>query len=198
MEMTALFQAETFNWYAWVVLPILIFIARVFDVTLGTLRIIFTSRGRRNLAPLLGFFEVLIWIMVIGQLVRNIESLTAYIGYAAGFAAGNYAGMWLENRLALGTFILRIIVSEGGDALAEAIHKAGFGVTCVDAKGAAGQVKLIYTIVKRRHVKAVLDIIHQAAPKAFVSIEDVHSTEKGVFPTSAAAQQLGLFGRKSK
>ncbi len=79
---------ETFDWYAWVILPFLVFFARIADVTLGTLRIIFTSRGRRNLAPLLGFVEVFIWIVVVRQIVKNAHSLTAYIGYAAGFAAG--------------------------------------------------------------------------------------------------------------
>ena len=77
--------------YAWIILPIIIFLARVVDVTLGTIRIIFTSRGKRNLAPLLGFVEVLIWIVVIGQLVKNLDSATSYLGYAAGFAVGNFA-----------------------------------------------------------------------------------------------------------
>ena len=91
-------SANGFNWYAWVVLPLIIFIARIFDVTLGTIRIIFVARGKRNLAPVLGFFEVLIWIVVISQLVQNLESFTAYIGYAAGFAAGiTWACGWRIN-----------------------------------------------------------------------------------------------------
>jgi uncharacterized protein YebE (UPF0316 family) len=121
-----------FNWYAWVILPLIIFIARIFDVTLGTLRIIFVSRGKRNLAPILGFFEVFIWIVVISQLVQNLESFTAYIGYAAGFAAGNYVGMWLEDKLALGTYILRMITSEDITELVSRLREAGYGVTRVE------------------------------------------------------------------
>jgi len=186
------------DWYAWVILPVLIFVARVCDVTLGTLRIIFISRGKRSIAPLLGFFEVLIWIVVIGQLVQHIQSVTAYIGYAAGFAAGNFVGLWLEDRMALGTLVLRVIVPQDGETLAQRLHEAGFGVTSVDGRGATEAVKLIYTVVKRRHAHQVMAIIHDTTPNAFVSVEDVRATEKGVFPLSAMRKGDTFFGRKSK
>ncbi|MEL7591044.1 MAG: DUF2179 domain-containing protein [Anaerolineaceae bacterium] len=188
----------SFNWYAWVILPLIIFVARIFDVTLGTLRIIFVSRGKRNLAPILGFFEVLIWIVVISQLVQNLESFTAYIAYAAGFAAGNYVGMWLEDKLALGTYILRMITSEDITELVSRLRDAGYGVTRVEGEGAKGKVSLIYTVVKRRNVEQVLTIIHLLKPNAFVSMEEIRSTEKGVFPMVAATHGSGLFTRKSK
>ena len=191
-------EAAGFNWYAWVVLPLIIFVARIFDVTLGTLRIIFVARGKRNLAPILGFFEVLIWIVVISQLVQNLESATAYIGYAAGFAAGNYFGMWLEDKLALGTYILRLITAEESGELVQRLRAAGFGVTTVAGEGKTGMVHLIYTFVKRRDVEAVLSIIHELKPNAFVSMEEVRSTEKGIFPSGMAAQARGSLLRKSK
>jgi uncharacterized protein YebE (UPF0316 family) len=118
----------SFDWYAWVILPALIFVARVCDVTLGTLRIIFLSRGRRKLAPLLGFFEVLIWIVVIGQLVQHLHSVTAYLCYAGGFAAGNFVGMWLEERLALGTFLLRVIIPEDGETRQRRFMRPALGL----------------------------------------------------------------------
>ena len=188
----------SFNWYAWVVLPLIIFVARIFDVTLGTLRIIFVARGKRNLAPILGFFEVLIWIVVISQLVQNLESATAYIGYAAGFAAGNYFGMWLEDKLALGTYILRLITTEEPVELVQRLRDAGFGVTTVEGEGKTGAVHLIYTFVKRRDVEQVLTVIHEVKPNAFVSMEEVRSTEKGIFPSGLAAQARGSLWRKSK
>jgi len=189
---------SAFNWYAWVIVPIIIFFARVFDVTLGTIRIIFVSRGRRRLAPLLGFFEVLIWIVVIGQLVQHLHSVTAYIGYASGFAAGNYFGMWLEERLAIGTYILRVIVPENSDHLAKLIHDAGYGVTQVEAMGSYGPVMLIYTVVKRKHISQAMSIIHQSAPNAFITVEEVRSSEKGFFPQSNSWHDIGSFSRKSK
>lgn len=187
-----------FDWYAWVILPLLIFAARIFDVTLGTLRIIFVSRGKRNLAPVLGFFEVLIWIVVISQLVQNLESFVAYIAYAAGFAAGNYVGMWLEDKLALGTYILRLITSEEISDLVVRLRDAGYGVTRVEGEGSKGRVHLVYTVVKRRDVEQVLAIIHEVKPNAFVSMEEIRSTEKGVFPTGMVAQTRGSLWRKSK
>lgn len=182
--------------YAWVILPIIIFFARICDVTLGTIRIIFVSRGRRNIAPFLGFFEVLIWIVVIGQLVQNLHSVTSYLGYAAGFAAGNFAGMYIEDHLAIGTLIVRAILPSGGEELMQKLHAAGYGVTCVNGEGASGPVKMVYTVVKRRHLKDVVAIIHAYHPKTFLSIEDVRSTEEGIFPPALA--EPVIFGRKFK
>jgi len=172
------------EWNTWVILPIVIFLARVIDVTLGTLRIIFTARGKRRLAPLLGFIEVFIWVAVISQMVRGVNHVVGYLGYAAGFAAGNFVGMWIEDRLALGTVVLRIILAQNGATLAQNLHDAGYGVTQVEGQGANGPVKLVYTIVRRKDLPVVLAIIHQVAPKVFISIEEVRSTEEGVFPVT--------------
>lgn len=182
--------------YAWVILPIIIFFARICDVTLGTIRIIFVSRGKRNIAPFLGFFEVLIWIVVIGQLVQNLHSITSYLGYAAGFAAGNFVGMYIEDHLAIGTLIVRAILPSGGEELMQRLHAAGYGVTCVNGEGASGPVKMVYTVVKRRNLKEVVGIIHACHPKTFVSIEDVRSTEEGIFPPTLS--EPVLLDRKNK
>jgi uncharacterized protein YebE (UPF0316 family) len=173
---------EIFDWYAWVILPFLVFFARIADVTLGTLRIIFTSRGKRDIAPLLGFVETFIWIVVVGQIVKNVHSITAYAGYAAGFATGTYVGMKIEEHLALGTLVLRIILAQGGDELATGLRQAGFGVTLVNGEGASGGVKLLYTIIKRKDLSNATQIIHQTHPKAFFSVEEVRSAESGIFP----------------
>ena len=184
------------QFYAWVILPIIIFLARVCDVTLGTIRIIFTSRGKRNLAPLLGFVEVLIWIVVIGQLVQNLGSITSYLGYAAGFAVGNFVGMYIEDHLARGTLIVRAIVPGGGEELMKTLRTAGYGVTGVNGEGANGPVKLVYTIVKRRNLKDVVNLIHATHPKAFLSVEDVRSTAEGIFPP--VMNDTNFLGRKLK
>jgi uncharacterized protein YebE (UPF0316 family) len=106
------FMAAEFDWFAWVLLPFLVFSARVVDVTLGTLRIIFTSRGKKYLAPLLGFVEVFIWITVIAQITKGAHNIVAYLAYAGGFAVGNYIGMYIEDKLALGMLVVRVIVPE--------------------------------------------------------------------------------------
>jgi uncharacterized protein YebE (UPF0316 family) len=184
--------------YVWVVLPILVFFARVTDVSLGTLRIIFISRGKRNLAPLLGFIEVFIWITIVSQIVSHAHNILAYLAYAAGFATGAYVGMYIESRLAMGTQVILAIVQENVTTLIANLHSAGYGVTCVDGVGANGPVKLIYALVPRRNLENVLSIIHQTHPRAFLSIQDVQSTQEGIFPPPSPAESNLFFLRKFK
>lgn len=190
-----------FAFYTWIGLPALIFAARVLDVSLGTLRIIFTARGRRYLAPLLGFLEVFIWIVIVSQITRGAQNLVAYLAYAAGFAAGNYVGIWIENRLAIGTLILRAILSdEGAQAtnLAATLHNAGYGVTRVSGEGANGPVQLIYTVVRRKDLAKVIDLIHQIHPRTFITVEEARSVEEGVFPPPKQKRLTVVAQRKGK
>jgi uncharacterized protein YebE (UPF0316 family) len=173
-----------FDWYAWLGLPLLIFFARVIDVTLGTMRIIFTSRGLRNLAPFLGFVETFIWIVAVSSLVKHAQNFAAFIGYAGGFATGTFVGMLLENRLAMGTVTVRAIVRRDTTELVKALVDAGFGITCVDGKGSGGDVKVIYSTLKRQDLPAVTGIYHRTLPGAFLSVEEVRATEQGVFPAT--------------
>jgi len=184
--------------YVWVVLPITVFLARVTDVSLGTLRIIFISRGKRNLAPLLGFVEVFIWITIVSQIVSHAHNLLAYLAYAAGFASGAFIGMYIEGRLAIGTQVILAIVQDNAQALINHLRGAGYGFTCVDGMGANGPVKLVYTIVQRRKLEDVLSIIHQTHPTAFLSIQDVRSTQQGIFPVPISTSSLSFFSLKNK
>lgn len=104
---------EGFDWYGNVILPPVVFASRVGDVRLGTMRIILTARGRRNLAPLLGFLEVLIWIVVVSRLITHARTPFAFLGYAAGFALGNFAGIYIEEWFAIGYVTVRVILPKG-------------------------------------------------------------------------------------
>ena len=187
-------QLIEFDWYVWVGLPLLIFAARVFDVTLGTLRIIFTSRGLRNLAPVLGFIETFVWIVAVSSLVKHAQNVAAYFGYAGGFAIGTLVGMFLENKLAIGTVTVRAIIRRDPKELISALLEAGFGITSVDGRGTTGTVKIIYTTLKRQDLPVVVDIFHRTLPGAFLSVEEVRSTEQGVFPREKNyfARKLGI------
>lgn len=189
---------EGFDWFTWVILPLIVFATRVLDVTLGTMRIIFLSRGRRILAPLLGFVEVFIWITVVSQIVGGAHNLVAYLAYAAGFAVGNYVGMVLEDKLAIGTLVIRIILPQRAEALVTSLREAGYGVTFVDGHGATGPVFLIYTVVMRRELEQVVRIIESAAPKSFFTVEELRSVQQGIFPARATQHPAARFGRKSK
>jgi uncharacterized protein YebE (UPF0316 family) len=168
--------------FIWVVMPIFIFFARVLDVTIGTLRIIYLSRGKRYIAPLLGFFEVFIWIVAVSSLVQNMSNLAGFLAYAAGFAAGNYIGLLIENKLAIGTLSVRIITVKEAELMVKTLHECGYGVTAIDAKGSTGKVKVIYTIIKRKDLQHVIDIIKNLNPKAFFSVEEIRSASEGIFP----------------
>jgi uncharacterized protein YebE (UPF0316 family) len=191
---TLIGQLSEFNWYVWVGLPILIFLARVCDVTLGTMRIIFTSRGMRNLAPVLGFVETFIWIIAVSSLVKHAQNFAAYFGYAGGFATGTFVGMMIENKLAVGTLTIRAIIRRNPQELIKTMTNAGFGITIVDGHGANDEVKLVYSTVKRADLPVVIEIFHRTLPGAFLAVEEVRSTEQGVFPRdkNQFARTLGL------
>jgi uncharacterized protein YebE (UPF0316 family) len=153
------------------VLPLTVFLAEMCVVTLGTIRIVFVSRGRRLLAPVLGFLEVVMWLFAIGQTMQNLSNPSCYIAFAAGFTAGNFLGLQVEKRLALGTVVLRIITSKDPSDLLEQFHRAGYGVTIVEGQGVTGPVKVVLTVVPRRELPALTSIMQAVDPKMFYSID---------------------------
>jgi len=165
-----------------VLLPLLIFVARVCDVTLGTIRIIFVSRGQKILAPLVGFVEILIWLTAIGKIMQNLGNLYCYLAYAAGFAAGNFVGICIEEKLAMGVFLIRIITKKEAADLIAGLNSEGYGATSIAAQGSTGRVAIVYSVIKRGDLEQVLQIIKHFNPKAFYSIEDVRFVSRGVFP----------------
>ncbi|HUS72913.1 MAG TPA: DUF2179 domain-containing protein [Sedimentisphaerales bacterium] len=173
------FQSEAFTF---ILLPVLIFFARICDVTLGTIRIIFVSRGLKYLAPVIGFVEILIWLVAIGKIMQNLGSVVCYVAYAGGFAAGNYMGILIEEKLAVGTFIIRIITKKDASELISALNADGYGATSIPGQGNEGRVHIIYTVIRRVDLKYVIDIIRRFNPKAFYSIEDVRFVREGIFP----------------
>ena len=170
-----------FDYFNWIILPLLIFISRLADVSLATLRHIFVSKGYKKIVPILGFFEVLIWLIAIRQVFNNVNNLACYIAWAGGFSAGTYLGMYIEEKLALGMQIIRIITHENTVELIEAFKKCQQGVTIVDGQGAIGPVKVIFTVVRRTTKTEIIKLIHEHSPDAFYSIEDVKSSSHGFF-----------------
>ena len=168
--------------FSLIAVPILIFLARVTDVTFGTIRIIMISRGMKYIAPIFGFFEILIWLFAIGQTIQHITNITYYLAYAFGFAAGTYVGILIEGKMAIGIVVIRIITKRDAKELMERLRSTGYGVTSFDGQGSTGQVKLIYMTIKRRDINNILEIIKKLNPKAFFSIEEVRLAKEGIFP----------------
>ncbi len=199
--MTFLQMVLTDSWvFTWLVLPLLIFIARIFDQSVGTLRMIFVAKGMKNLAPVLAFFESLIWLLAIGQIMQHLDNWLCYLAYAGGYAMGNYVGMKLDERLSLGNVIIRIIVKREATDLVSYLKQKNYGVTIVDGEGATGKVKVIFSIVKRKDAREVIDVINHFDPHSFYTIEEVRSVNEGIFRTSRRRSifDLQIGTRKAK
>jgi uncharacterized protein YebE (UPF0316 family) len=166
------------------VLPLLVFLAEMCVVTLGTIRIIFVARGMKILAPVLGFFEVIIWLFAIGQIMQNLSNIGCYVAFAAGFTAGNYFGVLIEKKLAIGTVVVRTITHRNPRILIESLQAAGFGVTSMDAEGGTGPVKIVFTVVRRKELERVVTIIKQFDAKAFHSVDELQAAAEGIFPAT--------------
>jgi uncharacterized protein YebE (UPF0316 family) len=175
---TSFFNSDLFSF---VIMPFLIFLARICDVSIGTLRIIFVSKGNRNIAPVLGFFEVLIWIIAISKIMQNLDNYVNYVAYAAGFATGNFIGMIIEEKLAMGIQMIRIFTNEKGMDLVKILNSNGFGATAIEAHGAKEKVHLVYSIVHRNELEKVLEVINSFNPRAFFTIEDIKAVNEGIF-----------------
>ncbi|MGQ7869483.1 DUF2179 domain-containing protein [Sunxiuqinia sp. sy24] len=166
--------------FSYLILPLLIFFARISDVTVGTLRIVMVSKGQKLIAPLLGFFEVIIWLITMSKIIQNIDNWVAYVAYGAGFAAGNYIGLMIEERLAVGIVQLQIITRKSAQNLIAKLKASGYGITHHEAQGAIEKVAVIYTIIKRNELNKVLEIMRTYNPNAFYSIEDIKSMSKNM------------------
>jgi uncharacterized protein YebE (UPF0316 family) len=167
--------------FSWVLLPFLIFLSRICDVTIGTIRVMVLTRGIKLIVPVLAFFEVLIWLLAIRQMFVHMNNIVCYLAYAGGFAMGNYVGIIVEERFAMGFEIIRVIARQDGHKLVELLRSRGYGVTSVNAQGATGDVQMIHTIIKRREHHKVIEIIRQFNVDAFYSVEDVRSVSRSEF-----------------
>jgi len=167
--------------FSWVILPLLIFFARILDQSIGTMRLIFISKGMKYIAPFLGFFEVIIWLLAVGQIMQHLDNWLSYVAYGAGFAMGNFIGIKLEERLSIGTVIIRVILSKQAPDLVQALKEQSFGLTLVDGEGSKGKVILIFSIIRRKEIQSFVSTLHQYHPNAFYTIEEVKSSSEGVF-----------------
>src|SRR5690554_4224575 len=167
--------------YPWL-LPVVIFFGRIVDVSLGTLRIIFVSKGEKNKAPLIGFVEVFIWVVVISQILARANDMVSYLSYAAGYAAGNYIGLILENRIAYGIVLCRIYTQKNGYELIQTLNKLNFGATMTHGEGSTNEVDIIETVVDRKEMKVLQQAINQFDSNSFYVVEDVRTKKNGIFP----------------
>jgi uncharacterized protein YebE (UPF0316 family) len=183
--------------YTYFLLPFLIFLARITDVTLGTLRIIFISKGKKYIAPFLGFVEMIIWILAITRIFENLNNWACYLAFAAGFATGNFIGIVVEEKIALGVELIRIITRKEATDLIQTLRERGYGLTYVTANGSQGEVGIIYSVIKRSDLKEFVVFMKKYNPNAFYTIEDIRFVNREVFrPSNNTMIKRGLFRLK--
>lgn len=163
--------------------PLLIFALRVVDVSMGTMRTLLVVRGHRVAAPVLSFFEILIWLLAAGAAIRSLSSPLHAVAYAGGFACGTAVGLWVEESLALGIATVQTFTRSDAGPLADRLRAAGYGVTEVAGEGQAGRVSILATVVRRRHVPEVIAEIEDVDPDAFVTVYDDTRVRRGWVPS---------------
>lgn len=157
----------------------LIFILRVSDMTLDTLRVLFVMRGKKKIAWILGFFQSAIFVLAIGKVLTQVNNPLNILGYAAGFATGNVVGMMIEERIAIGHININIISPHRGSAIVTHLRQSGYAVTEVSGRGKDGMVSLINCSVLRKQVDAVRQLVNEIDLDAFITAEDVRPLRHG-------------------
>jgi uncharacterized protein YebE (UPF0316 family) len=179
----------------WFLIPFLIFLARILDVSIGTIRIILISKGLKKIAPILGFLESFIWIIAVSQIMLNLNNFYYYLAYSAGFATGTYFGIVLEEKLSLGYVIIRVITYKDATELVAHLREKNHPATVIDAEGQNGGVKVIFLVIKRSYTADLITSIKHFNPNAFYTIEDVKFVQGGVFPSQINPMLSGKYFR---
>lgn len=162
---------------------LLIFVARVIDVSIDTMRVIFAIRGRRGIAALLGGIQATIWIIVVSQAVQHVDSIIHILGYSGGYAAGTFAGVTIERLVAYGVAMIRIVSPRGGAEIALALRNRGYGVTEVTGQGREGAVSVLFAAVERSHLDDVMEIAIDIDSSAFITVEEPKILQGGLLRT---------------
>ncbi|PJZ57551.1 DUF2179 domain-containing protein [Leptospira barantonii] len=181
--------------FDYVLLPCFIFLSRVTDVSIGTIRVILLTREKKAIAASLGFLEVLLWVIVITQVIKNLNNVFCYLAYAGGFATGTFIGMILEEKLAIGYSLLRIISPQNGQEIANQLSDAGYRVTTMDGHGSRGPVKIVFTVLRRKKIIQAMKIVKNVEPDVFYSIENARSTSSAVSEDSPGLLRRGILER---
>lgn len=179
----------------YIVLPILIFCARIFDQSIGILRILFATKGLKYLALIAGFAESLVWLLAISQIMKHLDNVFCYIAFASGFAAGNFVGILIENKLSIGSLVVRVVLRQDWDPTILLMKKYGYRISVIDADGMKGPVKMVFTTIKRSELNQFLFFLNENNPDAFYTVEDARLVKEGFFEKKGGVINWLIYGR---
>jgi|TARA_B100000945_G_scaffold193862_1_gene155605 uncharacterized protein YebE (UPF0316 family) len=157
---------------------IYVFLLRLIEQALGTLRSLYVNKGKPKLGALLGFIESAIWVVAISQVIKDLNDPLLIIGYALGFAAGTISGSYIESTIAIGNVVVRVFIerNENSELLANELRANDFGVTVINGQGRDGEVSIAWCVVPRKKVKELLNIVSEITPDAYVTTEATNPT----------------------
>jgi uncharacterized protein YebE (UPF0316 family) len=163
---------------------LIIFGLRLTDVPIGTLKTVLMVRGIRTWATLLGLLEVTIWLTAMGRVMGQLDNPWNIVGYALGYSAGTWLGMWLENHLAFGSVEIHAISLTRNNEIAEIIRAAGYGVTQFQGYGQSGPLCIVGAIVERKHLNGLLKRMREVDTNVFISVDDTRQVVGGHQPNA--------------
>ncbi|HET9486501.1 MAG TPA: DUF5698 domain-containing protein [Chryseosolibacter sp.] len=185
--------------FSYLLLPLMIFFARILDVSINTVRIIYVLGGRKFTSTLLGFFESFIWLMAIRQIFEHLDNWMCYVAYPAGFAAGIFVGMIIEEKIAYGKVIVRIITRKDVNPLLHYLRTEYLRYTHVDAEGPDGRENLVFTVLEREKLDLLLETLKEILPTAFYTVEKVNrAAESGAVVEQSARWSIASWFSSAK
>lgn len=166
---------------------VFIFFGKVLEVTFGTLRIVLINRGERTIGSMIAFVEISIWLIVASSVLAGFsEDFMKGVVYALAFAAGNYAGSWVDELLAFGLSSVQVIISDRQKAkcIMEALREKSFGVTALDVHGRDDDHQMLLMTIKRRRLNEVCTWLEKNCEGAVITISDVKNQKGGYMKSS--------------
>jgi uncharacterized protein YebE (UPF0316 family) len=161
---------------------LLIFALRIVDVSIGTVRVIYTIRGQKLISTGLGACESFIWIFAISRAFKYVDNPLSMVGWALGFATGTFVGIALDQWIGSGSILMRVISRNHALRLRELLNAEGFGVTAIQGQGRDGNVLVIFVVAPRKRTGDLLTLVQGIDPDAFITVEPVAKAIGGYVP----------------
>ena len=155
---------------------IIIFLLRLADQSLGTMRALLVSKNKPIYAAFIGLVESAIWIVAISQVIKDIDDPFLIWAYASGFATGTILGTYIERIVGVGNIVVRVFCPANSPSVAETLRENGHGVTVIDGEGKDGPVKIYLCVIPRRKLKSVLQMIEEINPNAYITTDLANPT----------------------
>lgn len=168
-----------------IVFALVIFIVRVLNMTLDTVRMLTVVRGMKTVTFILGVVQTMLFVIALGSVINDLDNPLNIISYSVGFATGNVIGMLIEKRLAFGFINMTIISSVRGQELADKLRELGHAVTEIPARGKDGTVEILECSVQRKNAMEVQKLAMQVDPNAFITSRDIHPIWRGYWRDQA-------------